>query len=110
MVTTATGIDYTDRMMEWARVRVETLAHEDLDGFVLKKNSPSCGLWDVKVLSASESLPEPGRGLFASVLTARFPLLPVEEEGRLADPRVRESFLERVFAFRQQKNTRRTDV
>jgi len=103
MVTTNTGTDYTDRMNEWARARVETLAREDLDGYVLKSKSPSCGVWNVKLAGSDDSSVTEARGLFASVLLERFPLLPVEEEGRLADPAVRAEFLERVRAHKRQK-------
>src|SRR3954468_18540556 len=92
MMTANTRIDYTDRMNEWARARVELLAREDLDGYVLKSKSPSCGVWNVKVELPAGPLARDGRGLFASILLERFPLLPVEEEGRLADPEMREKF------------------
>ena len=104
MVTISTGIDYTERMNEWARGRVEALAREDLDGYVLKSKSPSCGVWNVSVTAAAGPPALEGRGLFASVLLEHFPLLPVEEEGRLADPAVREDFIERVFACRRRKD------
>jgi uncharacterized protein YbgA (DUF1722 family)/uncharacterized protein YbbK (DUF523 family) len=104
MVTTRTGIDYTDRMNQWARARVAQLAREDLDGYVLKKDSPSCGMVRVKVASGDGPPARDGRGLFAAVLLERLPLLPVEEEGRLSDPRLRENFIERVFAFRRLKD------
>jgi uncharacterized protein YbbK (DUF523 family) len=103
MVTTNTGMDYTDRMNEWAGARVEMLAGEDLDGYVLKSKSPSCGVWNVKLADSDESSVTDARGLFASILLERFPLLPVEEEGRLADPAVRADFLERVRAHKRQK-------
>jgi len=104
MTTTSTGIDYTDRMNEWARARVEALARQDLDGYVLKSGSPSCGVWNVRIARTDEPPSFDGRGLFASVLLERFPLLPVEEEGRLADPEVRKDFLERVFAYKRRKD------
>jgi uncharacterized protein YbgA (DUF1722 family) len=68
---------------------------------VLKKDSPSCGLDRVKVYSAHGAPARSGQGLFASALQARFPLLPIEEEGRLSDPRLRDNFVERVFAYRR---------
>lgn len=104
MMTTSTGIDYTDRMNEWARARVDMLAHEDLDGYVLKSKSPSCGVWNVRVACPDGSSVTDGRGLFASVLLERFPLLPVEEEGRLADPATRADFMERVLAYKRLKD------
>jgi uncharacterized protein YbgA (DUF1722 family)/uncharacterized protein YbbK (DUF523 family) len=101
MQTTRTGVDYTDRMDRWSKKRVEQLVREDLSGYVLKKDSPSCGMERVKVYGGGAMPARTGRGLFASALLDRFPLLPVEEEGRLSDPQLRENFIERVFAYRR---------
>jgi uncharacterized protein YbbK (DUF523 family) len=103
MVTVHTAIDHTDTMNAWAKARVEALAREDLDGYVLKKDSPSCGMEGVKVYGPGGPVRD-GRGLFAEALIARLPRLPVEEEGRLTDPGIRERFLERVSAYRRLKN------
>jgi uncharacterized protein YbgA (DUF1722 family)/uncharacterized protein YbbK (DUF523 family) len=96
-----TATDYTQAMREWAARRVEALAGEDLDGYILKKDSPSCGMERVKVYDPHGAPARTGRGLFADALMARLPLLPVEEEGRLSDPRLRDNFVERVFAHRR---------
>jgi len=104
MVTTETGIDYTDRMNQWASRRVAALAREDLDGYVLKRNSPSCGMIDVKVFDDSGRASLDGQGLFAAVLTEQMPLLPVEEEGRLSDLPLREDFVSRLLLYRQLKD------
>ena len=77
---------------------------EDLCGYVLKKDSPSCGMERVKTYGAGGMPERNGRGLFAAALMRRFPSLPVEEEGRLNDPRLRENFIERVFAYRRLKD------
>ena len=104
MITTRTGVDHTEGMRGWAVRRLDELAREDLTGYVLKKDSPSCGMERVKVYAAGGGMAaRDGRGVFAEALLARFPLLPVEEEGRLGDPRLRENFIERVFAFRRLK-------
>jgi uncharacterized protein YbgA (DUF1722 family) len=79
---------------------VRELAREGLSGYVLKKDSPSCGLERVRV-HASSGVTRSGRGLFAEALVAAFPNLPIEEEGRLHDPRLRENFVERVFAYQR---------
>jgi hypothetical protein len=71
----------------------------DLSGYVLKKNSPSCGMGRVKVYGARGAPSRGGRGLFAEALLRLCPLLPVEEEGRLQDPKLRGIFLEKVFAY-----------
>jgi uncharacterized protein YbbK (DUF523 family) len=103
LVMPSTGGDYTDAMRDYAERRVAELARLDLDGYIFKKDSPSCGLEAVKVYSAA-GVPSPdGRGLFAEVLMGRLPDLPVEEEGRLEDPRLRESFVRQVFARHRGK-------
>jgi uncharacterized protein YbbK (DUF523 family)/uncharacterized protein YbgA (DUF1722 family) len=99
MVAPGSGSDHTDAMRRWARDHLDELARSRLHGFVLKSGSPSCGVLGVKVRRADGRTVRDGRGLFARELIDRFALLPVEEEGRLADERVRESFLERVFAY-----------
>lgn len=101
MVTTRSGRDWTAEMVRWSRTRLEELAKEDLSGYVLKKDSPSCGMERVKMYGGAGMAQRSGRGLFAEALLARFPDLPVEEEGRLSDPRLRENFIERVFAYRR---------
>jgi uncharacterized protein YbgA (DUF1722 family)/uncharacterized protein YbbK (DUF523 family) len=93
--------DHTEEMTRWAATRAEALAREDLDGYILKKDSPSCGMERVKVYDVGGSPARTGRGVFAEALVARLPLLPVEEEGRLSDPRLRDNFVERVFACRR---------
>jgi len=105
MVNKKTGEDIAGAMRAWSAKRVESLAKQDLSGYVLKKDSPSCGMERVKVYGAEPgSMPaKSGRGLFAEALMARFPDLPVEEEGRLSDPRLRDNFVERVFAYQRLK-------
>lgn len=98
---TRTGKDLTGMMNRFTRRRIEELARDDLSGFVLKRNSPTCGLERVKAFSTTGKPAKPGRGLFANAIVSRFPLLPVEEEGRLDDPRLRENFVERVFAYQR---------
>jgi uncharacterized protein YbbK (DUF523 family) len=102
MITTRTGIDHTDGMQRWATRRLEELARDqpDLCGYVLKKDSPSCGMERVKVYGRGV-VKRDGRGLFAAALLDRFSSLPVEEEGRLGDARLRENFIERIFSFRR---------
>src|SRR5262249_25167050 len=92
------GRDHTEAMARLARGRADELARLDLDGYVLKKDSPSCGMERVRVWGAPG---RPGVGAFARVLMERLPLLPVEEEGRLRDPGLRENFVERLFAHRR---------
>ena len=101
MITTRTAVDHTDGMTRWSARRLTELAREDLSGYVLKKDSPSCGMERVKTYSENGPAARDGRGIFAGALLERFPHLPVEEEGRLSDPTLRENFIERVFAYRR---------
>jgi uncharacterized protein YbgA (DUF1722 family)/uncharacterized protein YbbK (DUF523 family) len=99
MVNTRSGRDISAEMRAWALQRAEALEAEHLAGFVLKKDSPSCGMERVKLYVEGGMAEKQGRGLFAQALMARYPQLPVEEEGRLSDPRLRDNFIERVFAY-----------
>jgi uncharacterized protein YbgA (DUF1722 family)/uncharacterized protein YbbK (DUF523 family) len=101
LMTVKSAIDLTERMERYAQQRVERLARERLCGYVLKKDSPSCGNERVKVYNEHRVPTRSGRGLFAAALHAALPFLPVEEEGRLSDPRLRDNFVERVFAYRR---------
>jgi uncharacterized protein YbgA (DUF1722 family)/uncharacterized protein YbbK (DUF523 family) len=101
MVEPKSAADHTDAMRAYARRRVRELDREDLAGYVLKKDSPSCGMERVKVYAGAGAGTRDGRGLFAEALLERFPHLPVEEEGRLGDARLRENFVVRVFAYRR---------
>ena len=93
------GSDHTERLRGWAEARLDALGSAGLSGFVLKKDSPTCGLERVRVYGTGGAATRDGRGLFAAALAARFPLLPLEEEGRLHDQPLRESFVTRVLAY-----------
>ena len=99
LVAPKSGRDWTEAMREYAARRIAALGAADLCGYVLKKDSPSCGMERVKIYQAGGMPRKDGRGVFAEALLARFPNLPVEEEGRLSDPRLRDNFVERVFAY-----------
>lgn len=105
LVTSRTGIDHTERMQTWARKRLDKLAEEDLCGFVFKKDSPSSGLMRVKVYNAKGQPNKSGVGMFARAFTERFPRIPVEEEGRLNDPKLRENFIEQIFTLKDWRDT-----
>jgi uncharacterized protein YbgA (DUF1722 family)/uncharacterized protein YbbK (DUF523 family) len=103
LVTNKSHIDKTEQMLVFCRTKVRELEAEDLCGFIFKKNSPSSGLYRVKVYNSGMPA-RSGSGLFAAAVAEHFPLLPVEEEGRLNDPDIRENFIERVFGFRRWKD------
>jgi uncharacterized protein YbbK (DUF523 family) len=102
MVAIASRIDHTDAMNRFAARRASELEALDLSGYVLKKNSPSCGPAGVPIHGRGAA--RSGRGLFASALHDRMPLLPVVDEGDLADGAGQEHFLERVFAYRRLRD------
>lgn len=88
------GLDVTEPLRDAAERQREWLA--GLCGYILKKDSPSCGMERVKVYK-NEIPARSGVGVFAEFLQTQFPTLPVEEEGRLGDPGLRENFIQRVF-------------
>jgi len=99
LVTKKTGVDHTEAMERWAERRLEELAALGLHGYILKKDSPSCGMERVRVYGDSGMAQRTGSGIFASMLLRRFDMLPVEEEGRLHDMSIRENFVGRIFAY-----------
>lgn len=94
------GADWTGRMRAFSARRLDELAALELQGFVLKQGSPSCGLAHVELRLESGETKREARGLFAAALRERFPALPIEEEAPLRDPALRERWLARVRAYR----------
>jgi len=99
LITTRTKRDLTDQMLCWARKRVKELESENLVGYIFKKNSPSSGMERVRVYNRHGMPHRVGVGLFARAFMGHFPLLPVEDEGRLHDIGIRENFIERIFCL-----------
>jgi uncharacterized protein YbgA (DUF1722 family)/uncharacterized protein YbbK (DUF523 family) len=97
LVAPSTGEDFTERMLAFAEDKVAELSRLGLDGYILKKSSPSCGMERIRVYQDGMPARRNEAGLFAGRLMERWPTLPVEEEGRLNDPMLRENFIERVF-------------
>jgi uncharacterized protein YbbK (DUF523 family) len=94
--------DWTETMTTFSAARVRELLEQDLDGYVLKADSPSCGLEHVRVDRIGD-LSRDGRGLFAQSLVNAFPDLPIEEERRLSDPAVCREFIAQVFAHQRRR-------
>lgn len=107
LMTTKTKIDHTDTMQRWALQRVRQLEKEDLCGFIFKKDSPSSGLLNVKVYNEKGMPVKKGVGIFARAFTEHFPRIPVEEEGRLNDAKLRENFIEQIFTLKRWRETLR---
>jgi len=95
----------TDALREYSTCAARRL--DALCGFVFKKDSPSCGMERVKVYSDTGMPRRDGSGIFARAVQEANPLLPVEEEGRLNDPGLRENFVSRVLVYARWQALRR---
>ena len=98
-------VNVTAPLKEFSREKVKDLG--DLSGYIFIKGSPSCGLFRVKVYN-DKGYPqeEMGRGVYARAVTDTYPLLPVEEAGRLQDAVLKENFITRVFAYQSFRTLR----
>jgi uncharacterized protein YbgA (DUF1722 family) len=83
---------------------VQELEKEDLCGFIFKSRSPSSGMERVRVYNEKGIPEKKGVGMFARIFMEHFPLLPVEEDGRLHDIKLRENFIERIFALKRWRD------
>jgi uncharacterized protein YbgA (DUF1722 family)/uncharacterized protein YbbK (DUF523 family) len=101
LTMTHTKQDMTERMVRWAQRSVAELEREDLCGFIFKSDSPSSGMERIKVYNEKGMPVKKGVGMFARIFMEHFPLLPVEDEGRLHDPGLRENFIERIFVLKR---------
>lgn len=104
LMTSKSGIDKTDQMNAWIKKKLKELEKEDLFGFIFKSKSPSSGLFRIKVYSDDGKVRSNGTGMFAKAFTRHFPRVPVEEEGRLHDLKIRENFIEKLFALKRWRD------
>jgi uncharacterized protein YbgA (DUF1722 family)/uncharacterized protein YbbK (DUF523 family) len=110
LVTIKSGTDHTRALETMATNRIEELKELDLSGYVFKKGSPSCGIERVRIYNEQGVPSRNGVGLFARAFIEQFPLIPIEEEGRLCDSTLRENFIERVFCYRRWQDLIRSGV
>ena len=101
LMTITSGKDHTEALERMTADRITQLNGMDLSGYVFKKDSPTCGVERVRIYNERGMPARKGIGIFAHAFIERFPLIPVEEEGRLCDPSLRENFIERVFCYRR---------
>ncbi|MGM0571419.1 YbgA family protein [Marinobacter sp.] len=98
LVEVRQGTDHTAEMQGFIDQVMDSLA--DLRGYILMAKSPSCGMERIRIHNSDGNVVHrDGRGMFAEALIRNYPLMPVEEEGRLNDDQLRENFIERVFAY-----------
>jgi uncharacterized protein YbgA (DUF1722 family)/uncharacterized protein YbbK (DUF523 family) len=110
LMTITTERDMTRPLTVFTKAKLETLETADLCGYVFKKDSPSCGTERVWIFSRHGTRSRTGVGLFAQAFRERFPLVPIEEEGRLRDPMCRDNFIERVFCYHRWQTLARGPV
>lgn len=104
LLTIKSGRDHTRALEKMTAGRLAELGNLDLSGYVFKRGSPSCGVERVRVYTEHAMPSHSGVGLFARAFIEQFPLIPVEEEGRLCDAPLRENFIERVFCYRRYQD------
>lgn len=104
LLTIKSGRDHTRALEKMTTGRLAELGNLDLSGYVFKRGSPSCGVERVRVYGEQAMLSHNGIGIFARAFIGHFPLIPVEEEGRLCDAPLRENFIERVFCYRRYQD------
>jgi uncharacterized protein YbgA (DUF1722 family)/uncharacterized protein YbbK (DUF523 family) len=105
LITFKSKTDHTDKMVRWARKRVKDLEKENLCGFIFKSDSPSSGMVRVKVYNDKGMPHKVGVGIFAREFMNRFPLIPVEDDGRLNNPQIRENFIVQIFTMQRWRNS-----
>ncbi|MGU3522002.1 YbgA family protein [Enterobacteriaceae bacterium C23F] len=92
--------DLTEAMSDFTHKRIARF--ENLCGYIVCKNSPSCGMERVRIYDVDgKNNRKAGRGIYTQLLMQTFPWLPVEEDGRLQDPVLRENFVERIYALHE---------
>ena len=103
LLTSHSKIDLTATLTTFSQKRALELRANDLDGYIFKKNSPSCGIHRIKIFTENGHPSHQGVGIFSGTIQESMPLLPLEEEGRLHDTLLRENFVERIFCYRRWK-------
>jgi uncharacterized protein YbgA (DUF1722 family)/uncharacterized protein YbbK (DUF523 family) len=98
------SVDVTQQLVEFGRQQARQLQH--ISGYIFKKGSPSCGLFNVKIYKSPTQVLNNGIGLYAREIISAHPLLPVEEEGRLKDVTLRANFLQRVEVYHRWRQLR----
>ena len=107
LMTITTARDMTKPVTMLTERKLELLETGDLSGYVFKRDSPSCGIERVPIFSRQGKPRQNGIGVFARAFMERFPLVPIEDEGRLCDPVLRDNFIERVFCYHRWRTLTR---
>lgn len=102
------NVDVTVQLTDYAEKKQQVLSQ--LSGYIFCKASPSCGVERVKVYNSKNQAEKKGTGIFAAKIQSMFPLLPVEEDGRLNDPLLKDSFIKRVYLYNEWKALQKSGV
>ncbi len=104
LIQTNSNLDYTKQMCEFAEEFLSGI--DDIDGFILKSRSPSCGINDVKIYPKAQkcSIKKNGTGIFANKVIEKRSNIPIENEGRLKNYSIRDEFLTKIFTINQLKS------
>jgi len=102
LIQTLSKLNLTKQMKNWIKLQIKKLKSQDLDGYIFKTRSPSCGLSNIKIFSPlSKLVSTEGVGLYAKQFTQAFPFIPVTDEEKLHDPKYREHFIELIFIMKR---------
>ncbi|WP_394246310.1 YbgA family protein [Vibrio profundi] len=91
--------DYTEQMLSYSRDKAKELINKELCGYIVCAKSPTCGMERVKIYAHSQAT-KSGVGLYTQELQKAMPWLPIEEDGRLNDPVLKENFIARVYCLK----------
>ena len=110
LVQPATGLDVTDKMRDFAESFLNSAG--EVDGFILKARSPSCGPKDVRVYTGidKEISVSKDSGFFAKAVLEKFPNLAIEDEGRIKNFTIREHFLTKLFTLSSFRKVRESNL
>lgn len=107
LVVTKTGEDLTDKMNQFTWKYIETLKEKEIDGFIMKAKSPSCGVISAKIyydIGASHVKSAKNAGLFGKAILETFPNVPVETERRISNFTIRDRFFVEIFTLAKYRD------
>ncbi|MBM7071039.1 DUF1722 domain-containing protein [Shewanella sp. 202IG2-18] len=109
VLTSDESFDVTEPLVNFSNEKVKQLSA--LGGYIFCAKSPTCGMERVlEYKIGTNNATKSGVGIFAKALMERYPLLPVEEEGRLHDPNLKENFFTRVYAYHDWMSMKQTGL
>lgn len=99
VISNKNGDDLTDELIDKSYQEFYKIVQNDLSGIIFKSKSPSCGMGSAKAYLENGFADSKADGVFVAICKEKFPLLPMEEEGRLQDDWLRENFIMQLFAY-----------